>query len=109
MRSRWNIADELAVKINPPLEERANAPASNTGITTLHVIAWDSDERRLAKFDIPWWMLRLKSGTISFGSYASGLDDAGVKLSPRDIERHGPGILLDFTERREGRVLVWAE
>jgi hypothetical protein len=51
----------------------------------------------------------MKSGTISFSSYASGIDDAGVKLRPEDIERHGPGILLDFTKPREGRVLVWAE
>jgi hypothetical protein len=32
-----------------------------------------------------------------------------VRLRAEDIERHGPGILLDFTQRREGRVLVWIE
>jgi hypothetical protein len=91
------------------VEERASQESSTQSITTLHVVAWDFDERRLAKVDIPWWILRMKSGTISFGSYASGLDDAGVKLRPEDIERHGPGILLDFAMPREGRVLVWTE
>ncbi|MGH9202356.1 MAG: hypothetical protein ACRD2A_14100 [Vicinamibacterales bacterium] len=91
------------------VEERASQRNSSATITTMHVVAWDSDERRLARIDVPWWVLRLKSGTISFSSYASGLDDAGVKLRPEDIERHGPGILLDFTMPREGRVLIWTE
>jgi hypothetical protein len=91
------------------VEERASQPQSTTTITTMHVVAWDTDERRLVKVAVPWWVLRLKSGTISFSSYASGIDDAGVKLRPEDIERHGPGILLDFTVKREGRVLIWTE
>jgi hypothetical protein len=91
------------------VEERASQESPTSTLTTMHVVAWDSDERRLAKVDIPWWVLRMKSGTISFGSYASGLDDAGVKLRPEDIERHGPGIVLDFTSPKEGRVLVWIE
>ncbi len=91
------------------VEERATQESPTQTLTTLHVVAWDADERRLAKVDIPWWVLRMKSGTISFSSYAAGFDDAGVKLKPDDIERHGPGILLDFTNPREGRVLVWAE
>ncbi len=99
---------ELRDKVPHYVEERATESANGT-ITTLHVVAWDSDERRLARVDIPWWVLRMKSGSISFGSYASGLDDAGVKLRPEEIERHGPGIILDFAKPREGRVLVWAE
>ena len=91
------------------VEERASHETSTAPITTMHVVAWDEDERQLAKVDVPWWVLRLKSGTISFSSYASGLDDASVKLRPEDIERHGPGILLDFTKPGEGRVLIWTE
>lgn len=99
---------ELRDKVPHYVEERATQRSNGT-ITTMHVVAWDSDERRLAKVDIPWWVLRMKSGSISFGSYASGLDDAGVKLRPEEIERHGPGIILDFAKPREGRVLVWAD
>ena len=91
------------------IEDRASQDAPRSALTTMHVLAWDADEEHLAKVDVPWWLLRWKSGTISFGSYASGIDDAGVKLRPEDIERHGRGILLDFTQPREGRVLVWVE
>lgn len=89
--------------------ERASQESTDKTLTTMHVLAWDSDDRKLAKVDVPWWILRLKSGTISFSSYTTGLDDAGVKLRPEDIERHGPGIVLDFTKPGEGRVLVWLE
>ena len=82
---------------------------SSVRLTTLHIIAFDDDENQMVRVDVLFWLLRLKSGPISFNSYASGLDDRKVKLSVDDIERRGPGIVVDFTERNEGRVLIWAE
>ena len=76
---------------------------------TLHVLAWDAREEKLANVNIPWWVLRLKSGPIRFSTYASGLDDDSVRLRPEDIERHGPGMILDLTSHRGDRVLLWAE
>lgn len=91
------------------VEERRNEPPSTSRITTLHLIAWDDEDGQLATFALPFWLLRMKSGPISFSSYASGFDDKGVSIRPEDIERHGPGLVLDFSEGRRGRVLVWAE
>ena len=84
-------------------------PASPVKLTTLHIIAFDNDESRLVKVDVPFWLLRLKSGPIAFSSYASGFDDDRVRLRVEDIERRGPGIVLDLEHAREGRVLIWAE
>ena len=89
--------------------ERRNEPASTTSLTTLHVMAWDDEEGKLATFAMPFWLLRLKSGPIAFSSYASGFDDRGLTLRVEDIEKHGPGIVLDLTEAGEGRVLIWTE
>lgn len=83
--------------------------ASSIKLTTLHIIAFDDDEGRMVRMDVPFWLLRLKSGPIAFGSYAGGFDDRGIKLSVEDIERRGPGIVLDLSEPNEGRVLIWAE
>lgn len=89
--------------------EREKEPPSNVKLTTLHLLAWDEDEEHLVKFALPFWLLRMKSGPIGFSSYASGVDR--VSLRPEDIERHGPGLILDVTEDRRGRgrVLIWAE
>jgi hypothetical protein len=86
----------------------ADAPAGRR-LTTLHVLAWDADEERLASLGVPFWLLRLKSDPIRFSAYASGFDDEAVRLSPEDIERYGPGIVLDTTIPKGGRLLLWAE
>lgn len=83
--------------------------ASTMALSTLHVIAFDNDEGKLIRVDVPFWLLRLKSGPIQFSSYAGHLDDRKVKLTVADIERRGPGIVLDIAEPNEGRVLIWAE
>lgn len=83
--------------------------ASSTKLTTLHIIAFDHDEGRMMRVDVPFWLLRMKSGPIAFSSWASGFDDERVKLRVEDIEKRGPGIVLDLSEPNEGRVLIWAE
>jgi hypothetical protein len=81
----------------------------NRRLNTLHVLAWDADEERLASLGIPFWLLHLKSDPIRFSAYASGFDDRGVTLRPEDIERYGPGIVLDTTIPKGGRILLWAD
>jgi hypothetical protein len=89
---------------------RAEAsPSQPRQLTTLHILAWDANDEKLATVSVPWWFLRLKSGPIRFSSYAAGFDDEGVKLTVEDIEKHGPGIILDATGRHSERVLLWAE
>jgi uncharacterized protein YneF (UPF0154 family) len=86
-------------------------PASNSNskqLTTLHLIAWDDDQGQLAKIDLPFWLLRLKSGPIKFGSAAYRFDDERVRMTVEDIDRYGPGIIMDYT-RRGNRALIWAE
>ena len=89
--------------------ERTAAPRPGGSLQTLHVLAFDPDERHLARFSLPFWVLRMKSDPIQFSTYASGLDDEGVDLRPEDIEKYGPGIILDTVSRKGDRVILWAE
>lgn len=93
----------------PKALEVPAGPASTVSLTTLHILAFDDDEGKLARIEVPFWLLRLKSGPIAFSSWASGFKDERVKLRVEDLERRGPGIVLDMTQPREGRVLIWAE
>ena len=88
--------------------ERATQ-ASSTPLTTLHVIAFDRDEGKVVTFALPFWILRMKSGPIRISAYQQGWDDRGVSFRVEDIEKHGPGIIVDAAEPGEGRVLIWAE
>jgi hypothetical protein len=114
--------DEVRAKYGqrPPLLELRNGrpvyaagkPTTNgspSSLDRLHVLVWDPDESKLASVSIPFWFLRLKTGPIRFSAYASGFDDGGVDLTPEEIERHGPGIVLDTTSPKGERVLLWAQ
>lgn len=75
----------------------------------LYVLAFDPDDEGLVKVTIPFWLLRLKTGNsrIDFGS--GGVDFEDLKLSVEDLERFGPTLILDQTNRGGDRVLVWSQ
>jgi hypothetical protein len=113
VRTKFPGRPLIEVKDGEPaaIGDRSNEPASKTELTTLHVLAWDPDEDHLVRVEVPFWLLRLKSGPISFSSYAAGLRSDRIRLSVEDIERHGPGIVVDVIDTRpnQGRALVWAD
>jgi anionic cell wall polymer biosynthesis LytR-Cps2A-Psr (LCP) family protein len=90
-------------------EARANEAASQTPLKTMHVMAYDTDEGNMVNFSLPFWLVRMRSGPIKISAYQQGWDDRGVSIRIEDIEKHGPGIIVDATRPGEGRVLVWAE
>jgi hypothetical protein len=87
---RDNIA---RIRVNRPPEH-----GSRGEISTLHIFAW----KRL---------VRLHGNTHHVRWNWGGEDYPfeNVELSVEDIERHGPGLILDFEDRRGERVLVWTE
>lgn len=89
--------------------ERATMSSSSGPLKTMHVMAWDDDERKLVSFSLPFWLLRMKSGPIRLSAYSQGWDDRGVSFRVEDIEKHGPGLLMDVNERADGRVIIWVE
>jgi len=88
--------------------ERATQSGNGAPLTTLRVLAYSGDEEKLAKLSLPFWLLRMKSGPIRLSAYQQGWDDRGVSFRVEDIEKHGPGIVVD-AKRNEGRMLIWAE
>ncbi len=90
-------------------EPRERRRHPRTPLTSVHVIAYDRDEGNTVTFSLPFWLLRMKSGPIRISAYQQGWDDRGVSFRVEDIEKHGPGIIVDVTEPNEGRVLIWAQ
>jgi hypothetical protein len=84
------------------------ASGTPTTLTTLHVVAYNDDDGNLMKMDIPFWLLRLKKGPINLGARTGDWSDR-VKITVEDLERYGPGIILEASPRDRGRALLWAE
>ena len=75
---------------------------------TLHVMAWEEDEGRILTVHLPFWLLRFADdGRIELDT-ARG-DPFTIELTIHDLERHGPGLILDHERHGRERVLVWTE
>ena len=78
-------------------------------LESLHVAAYDVGAGKLVRFTVPFWLLRLgKDGKLSIDGH---LDDVrgAEKLTVKDLETLGPGLLFDELKPNGDRVLVWTE
>jgi hypothetical protein len=111
VRERF-VAQEPLITIGPGGEATASAleqwGAAYTGPPPerLHVLAWDPNERRLARFALPFWLLRF--GNVTPRLKVNDFDLARLGIDIDDIQRAGPALLVDHSHG-EGRVLIWSE
>ena len=102
--------NEKVVVHRPPV----TAPR-HTDLQAIRVLSYDERNGQLITVDVPLWLARwaLKDrgdnghGRVSFGDRSVEFE-AG-DLTFEDIERHGPGLILDASDTRGAQVLVWAE
>ena len=79
----------------------------------LNLLAWDPDEREMVRVSVPLWLLHNVEHDIDWDDVDGGGHDHEAwrrqvgRLRWEDIERAGPGILLEVTEDEGDRVLVW--
>ena len=87
--------------------DRQAAPGSKTP-DALHVMAFDPDDARVVRVEIPFWLLRLKlRGGIDFNGRRMELDD--LKLTVEDLEGYGPALVVDHQGAAGERVVVWSQ
>jgi hypothetical protein len=79
----------------------------------LNLLAWDPSDREMVRVSVPLWLLHGVEHEVDWDDIDGEGHDAGQwrrhvgKLRWEDIERAGPGILLEVTEDQGDRVLVW--
>lgn len=98
---------------NEVVLHQSGAPAlSSSRLQTLHAMVYDSDEQKLVDVHIPFWLLRLapSGGRFSFlNDNGIDIDSDRMRVTIADLERHGPGLVMDHRDRRGSLVLVWTE
>lgn len=107
IRSRFGgVTPVLDIRDHEPvITRRPPAQSAGTRLSTLHVVAWDPDDDQLTRIDVPFWLLRLKSGPIQIASNRGGDTELGITVE--ELERYGPTIVLDHAGEDGERVLVW--
>ena len=79
-------------------------------VSTIHVRVWVPSDGKLVKLDLPFWMIRLMgSKPIQLRSDESGFRGLTLKVTAEELERRGPGLIIDHGMREGERVLVWTE
>jgi hypothetical protein len=95
----------------PRIHRRSVSNAAE--LQALRVLAFDPNAGKLVRVSIPFWMLRLMPARhFRLLDHESGvaLDTDNLHLSVEDLERAGPGLVLDARNTRDGaQVLVWSE
>ena len=92
----------------PDLEQRLrDAPKAPEPISAMHVMVWEEKEGRVVRVSLPMWLIRM-GNRDSFKVDAGGASIERIRISPQDLERLGPTLLVDHRDRRS-RVLVWTE
>jgi len=86
--------------------------SSSTELRTLRVLAFDANAGKLVRVSVPFWLLRMMPGKrFNLGrDQGIDLDTDRMHLTVDDLERAGPGLVLDGKDPRGGGlVLVWTE
>lgn len=97
-----------------PVLHRDLAPGHPNGdrkLQALRVLAYDDGAGKLVRVTIPFWLMRmLPSRNLSFlHDEGIDIDSDRVHLTLEDLERRGPGLILDQKDRHGSHVLVWTE
>jgi hypothetical protein len=107
--SRVPLIDADAPAGEPRLRPEGRPPFTGE-LQSLHVAAYDRTAGKLVRFSIPFWLLRLApDGNVSFGDDALDELAGREKLTVRELEAFGPGLLIDEAKPDGDRVIVWTE
>ncbi len=83
-------------------------PAGSVHPGTLWVLAWDSNDERLVRVSLPFWLLRLGQHKVNV-SGGHGFELERLHLNIDQLERIGPALLLDHRPADRDHVVIWTQ
>ncbi|HYN08998.1 MAG TPA: hypothetical protein VES67_16565 [Vicinamibacterales bacterium] len=108
IRAKFGPRQPLVEIINPQSGDiRLNRLVHPEGrrATTLHVITWNVDGEVL-RTEVPVWLMRFS--TLNVLS-TLGVAPDKFSLTAEDVQRYGPGIVVDYRRPGQNHVLIWVE
>jgi hypothetical protein len=109
LKARFGSRPPLVEIIDPQMADiRINRPveASASRVDTIHVVNWKSSPSELSRTEFPLWLMRFS--TLNIASQL-GIAPEKFRLTVSDVERYGPGIVVDYGSQGAFRVLVWVD
>jgi hypothetical protein len=109
IRKRYAPRAPLVEIVDPRSGDiRINREPSPTAasVSTVHVINWKSEDNELMRTEVPLWLARFSSVNVLS---QLGVAPERYRLTVKDIERYGPGIVADYRSPGTFRLLVWVD
>ncbi len=85
---------------------RRLAEPDSRGISTLHVITWTQEDGDVFRTEVPVWLMRFSMVNVLS---RLGVAPERFRLTVQDLERYGPGIVVDYRQPGRNRVLLCVE
>ena len=101
----------LVIQDGEPVVSEPKGPASGKPVEAIHILVWNPDDQKLVRLNVPFWLLRMTKGhpiRLTTNADPDG-EPMFLKVTADDLERRGPGLILDHKEASGERVLVWAQ
>ena len=90
---------------------RQDTPQSTTPapIRRLSVLVYHADARRLVSADVPFWFFQIKGPAAQYALRDTGFDLDRLGITPAELRRYGPAVVLDQAKLNGDLLLVWTE
>lgn len=101
---------EIADGSDVPVIHRELEKKERANLSTIHLRVFVPDERRVISADLPFWMMRMMGDhPIHFRASEGGFGGLSLSVTAAQIERRGPGLILDQGKPGGEQVLIWTE
>jgi hypothetical protein len=78
-------------------------------INRMKAMAYQPRIGRIVRADVPFWFLKLKGPAARLALRDTGVDLERLEITPADLERYGPRVVIDQSSSSGARLLVWTE
>ena len=110
IESQFNSSKPLLrIETDGTVSRRALATGEPVHLSRLRVLAYRVREQQLVHVGMPFWFLKLKGRAAQYALRDTGLDLNRLGVTPAELERYGPGVVLDETGPNGDRLVVWTE
>jgi hypothetical protein len=101
----------LVIRHGSPVVSEEKGPQPGKPVEAIHILVWNPDDQKVVRLNVPFWLMRMTKGHPI--KLSSTQDSEGnpmrLHITADDLERRGPGLILDHKEASGERVLVWAQ
>ena len=109
IRSKFGARPHLIEIVDAQSRDfKINRPAQPDGrpVNTLHVMTWKQEDEEVFRTEVPLWLMRFSMVNVLS---RLGVTPERFRLTVKDLQDFGPGIVADYRKPGENRVLLWVE